>query len=142
MSNERLSMPKLKQLIGLQSSNLSVRAMGRALDLSVGAVSKHWRAVRRCGIGVEFDPGRHVFVPSCSQTLSAGISLPSKRTCVTEKHGGIRPPSATTLPQYNSPITVSIRPCISSGACFRDSLRKFVDATSKCLDHINQGAQS
>jgi len=43
-------MSKLKQLIGLQASNLSVRAMGRALGLSVGAVSKYLRAVRAAGI--------------------------------------------------------------------------------------------
>ena len=48
MPNERISMSKLKQLIGLQSSNLSVRALGRALGLSVGAVSKYLRAVRAC----------------------------------------------------------------------------------------------
>src|SRR3984885_4226974 len=51
MPNERISMSKLKQLIGLQASNLSVRALGRALGLSVGAVSKYLRAVRACGIG-------------------------------------------------------------------------------------------
>ena len=50
MPNERISMSKLKQLIGLQASNLSVRAMARALGLSVGAVSKYLRAVRACGI--------------------------------------------------------------------------------------------
>ena len=50
MPNERISMSKLKQLIGLQSSNLSVRALARALGLSVGAVSKYLRAVRTCGI--------------------------------------------------------------------------------------------
>ena len=50
MPNERISMSKLKQLIGLQSSNLSVRGLGRALGLSVGAVSKYLRAVRACGI--------------------------------------------------------------------------------------------
>ncbi len=37
--DERISMSKLKHLIGLQSSNLSVPALGRALGLSVGAVS-------------------------------------------------------------------------------------------------------
>jgi hypothetical protein len=42
MPNERISMSKLKQLIGLQSSNLGVRALGRALGLSVGAVSKYF----------------------------------------------------------------------------------------------------
>ena len=41
MPNERISMSKLKQLIELQSSNLSVRALSRALGLSVGAVSKY-----------------------------------------------------------------------------------------------------
>jgi transposase len=51
MPNERVSMSKLKQLIGLQSSNLSVRALSRALGLSVGAVSKYLRALRTCGIG-------------------------------------------------------------------------------------------
>ena len=50
MPNERISMSKLKQLIGLQTSNLSVRALGRALGLSVGAVSKYLRAVRAGGI--------------------------------------------------------------------------------------------
>ena len=50
MPNERISMSKLKQLIGLQASNLSVRALGRALGLSVGAVSKYLQAVRACRI--------------------------------------------------------------------------------------------
>lgn len=50
MPNERVSMSKLKQLIGLQSSNLSVRALARALDLSIGAVSKYLRAVKAAGI--------------------------------------------------------------------------------------------
>jgi biotin operon repressor len=50
MPNERISMSKLKQLIGLQASNLSVRALGRALGLSVGAVSKYVNALRTCGI--------------------------------------------------------------------------------------------
>jgi len=36
MPNERISMLKLKQLIGLQASNLSVRALARALGLSIG----------------------------------------------------------------------------------------------------------
>ena len=51
MPNERVSMSKLKQLIALQASNLSVRAMARALGLSVGAISKYLRAVRAAGIG-------------------------------------------------------------------------------------------
>jgi len=53
MPNERISMSKLKQLIGLQSSNLSVRALSRALGLSVGAVSKYLRALRACRIEAE-----------------------------------------------------------------------------------------
>src|SRR5437899_2635991 len=36
MPNERISISKLKQLIALQSSNLSVRALCRALGRSVG----------------------------------------------------------------------------------------------------------
>jgi hypothetical protein len=52
MPNERISMSKLKQLIGLQTSNLSVRALARAVGLSVGAVSKYLGAVRASGIGV------------------------------------------------------------------------------------------
>ena len=50
MPNERVSMSKLKQLIALQASNLSVRAIARALGLSVGAISKYLRAVRAAGI--------------------------------------------------------------------------------------------
>lgn len=71
MPNERISMLKLKQLIGLQSSNLSVRALGRALGLSVRAVSKYLRAVRACGIGAaeaetlsEVELERRVFGPA------------------------------------------------------------------------------
>jgi transposase len=44
-------MSKLKQLIALQSSNLGVRGLAAALGLSIGAVSKYLKAVRRCGIG-------------------------------------------------------------------------------------------
>jgi transcriptional regulator with XRE-family HTH domain len=51
MPNESVSMSKLKQLIALQASNLSVRAIARALGLSVGAVSKYLRVVRAAGIG-------------------------------------------------------------------------------------------
>ena len=50
MPNERISMSKLKQLIGLQSSNLSVRALSRAVGVSVGAVSKYPGALRACRI--------------------------------------------------------------------------------------------
>jgi transcriptional regulator with XRE-family HTH domain len=46
MPNERISMSKLKQLIGLQTSNLSVRELARALGLSIGAVSKYQRLGR------------------------------------------------------------------------------------------------
>jgi hypothetical protein len=73
MPNERISMSKLKQLIGLQASNLSIRALSRALGLSVGAVSKYLRAVRRSGIGAtdaealsEAELERRVFGPTPS----------------------------------------------------------------------------
>ena len=63
-------MSKLKQLIGLQSSNLSVRALSRALGLSVGAVSKYLRALRVAGVGAaeaetlsELELERRVFGP-------------------------------------------------------------------------------
>ena len=46
MPNARISMSKLRQLIQLQTSNLSVRELSRALALSVGAVSKYLAAVR------------------------------------------------------------------------------------------------
>ena len=82
MPNERISMSKLKQLIGLQSSNLSVRALGRALGLSVGAVSKYLRAVRACGIEAaeaerlsEFELERRVFGPTAGgQARTAGAA--------------------------------------------------------------------
>src|ERR1700749_3297774 len=71
MPNERVSMSKLKQLIGLQSSNLSVRALARALDLSIGAVSKYLRAVKAAGIEpaeaqtlTEVELERRVFGPA------------------------------------------------------------------------------
>src|ERR1700704_54527 len=70
MPNERISMSKLKQLIALQTSNLSVRALSRALGLSVGAVSKYLRAVRTAGVAAteaetlsEAELERRVFGP-------------------------------------------------------------------------------
>ena len=46
-------MSKLKQIIQLQSSNLSVRELSRALAMSVGAVSKYLGIVRVAGITSE-----------------------------------------------------------------------------------------
>ena len=46
-------MSKLKQIIQLQSSNLSVRELARALAMSVGAVSKYLGMVRAAGISWE-----------------------------------------------------------------------------------------
>jgi transposase len=73
MPNERISMSKLKQLLGLQASNLSVRALARALGLSVGAVSKYLRALRACGIEAteaerlsESELERRVFGPAAA----------------------------------------------------------------------------
>src|ERR1700719_4738096 len=80
MPNERISMSKLKQLIGLQSSNLSVRALSRAPRLSVGAVSKYLQALRACRIDAgeadklsEVELDRKVFgvAPAKSATRAA-----------------------------------------------------------------------
>ena len=71
-------MSKLKQLIGLQASNLSVRALSLALGLSVGAVWKYLRAVRRCRISAaeaetlpEQELERRVFGPTAAQKPAA-----------------------------------------------------------------------
>jgi hypothetical protein len=81
MPNERISMSKLKQLIGLQASNLSVRALSRALGLSVGAVSKYLRAVRSSGIGPadaeslsEVELEQRVFGPTLSGKPGAFVA--------------------------------------------------------------------
>lgn len=72
MPNEKISMSKLKQLIGPQTSNLGVRELGRALGLSIGAVHSSVCALPhrlvfatlRLGLGDEhelhscIDPGR------------------------------------------------------------------------------------
>ena len=50
MPNARISMSKLKQIIQLQSSNLSIRELSRALSMSVGAVSKYLAMVRAAGL--------------------------------------------------------------------------------------------
>src|ERR1700730_5463609 len=81
MPNERISMSKLKQLIGLQSSNLSVRALARGLGLSIGAVSKYLRAVRACGIEAaeaetlpEVELERRVFGPTLAGKSGAFVA--------------------------------------------------------------------
>ncbi len=53
MPNSRISMTNLKRLIQLQSSNLKVREVAAALSMSIGAVSKHLRAIRAAGLTVE-----------------------------------------------------------------------------------------
>jgi transposase len=50
MSNPRISIAKLKQLIQLQSSQWTTREVARALNLSQGAVSKYASAVRAAGL--------------------------------------------------------------------------------------------
>ena len=61
MPNERISMSKLKQLIGLQTSNLSVRELARALGLSIGAVSKYQRAVRAATTAQRGEPEKDCY---------------------------------------------------------------------------------
>jgi transposase len=53
MSNPRLSIATLKQLIQYQSSALTNREIARALRVSPGAVSKYRRAVQAAGIHAE-----------------------------------------------------------------------------------------
>jgi hypothetical protein len=53
MSNPRLSIATLKQLIQYQSSALTNREIARALQVSPGAVSKYRRAVQAAGISAE-----------------------------------------------------------------------------------------
>ncbi|MGH8348991.1 MAG: IS21 family transposase, partial [Pseudomonas sp.] len=50
MSNPRISIAKLKQIIQFESSELTAREIGRALKLSHGAVSKYRIAVRVAGL--------------------------------------------------------------------------------------------
>lgn len=50
MSNPRISIAKLKQLIQLESSELTTRQAARALSLSQGAVWKYRVAVRAAGL--------------------------------------------------------------------------------------------
>ena len=50
MSNPRLPTFKLRQIIQFESSELSAREIGRALNLSHGAISKYRCAVRAAGM--------------------------------------------------------------------------------------------
>lgn len=50
MTNQRISVAKLKQLMQFESSELTMREIGRALQLSAGAVSKYRCAVRKAGL--------------------------------------------------------------------------------------------
>jgi transposase len=53
MSNPRIPLATLKQIIQFQSSELTTREIARALHLSQGAVSKYRHAVRLAGISAE-----------------------------------------------------------------------------------------
>ena len=53
MSNPRLPTFKLRQIIQFESSELSAREIGRALNLSHGAVSKYRSAVRAASVSWE-----------------------------------------------------------------------------------------
>jgi transposase len=50
MSNPRITIAKLRQLIQFECSELTTREIGRALNLSQGAVSKYRCAVRAAGL--------------------------------------------------------------------------------------------
>ena len=50
MSNPRISISTLKQLLQLQSNKLTTREIARALSLSQGAVSKYGRVVLAAGL--------------------------------------------------------------------------------------------
>lgn len=53
MSNPRIPVATLKQIIQFQLSELTTREIARALHLSQGAVSKYRQAVRLAGISAE-----------------------------------------------------------------------------------------
>ena len=50
MTNQRIRITKLKQLMRFESSELTMREIGRALQLSAGPVSKYRCAVRKAGL--------------------------------------------------------------------------------------------
>ena len=50
MTNQRIPVTKLKQLMQFEASELTMREIGRALQLSAGAVSKYRCAVRMAGL--------------------------------------------------------------------------------------------
>jgi transcriptional regulator with XRE-family HTH domain len=113
MPNERISMSKLKQLIGLQSSNLSVRALSRALGLSVGAVSKYLRALRACRIDAgeadklsEVELERKVFGIAPAKSTTRGDL---KKGAITYAKG-LRPRLGPVIIQLTSSCPLSGRP--------------------------------
>jgi hypothetical protein len=97
-------MSKLKQLIGLQSSNLSIRELSRALELSVGAVSKYLRALRACGIGAteadalsEAELERRVF----GITAPATVTTRAAPDCAWIANGNCASRELRSLPRLN-----------------------------------------
>lgn len=82
MSNPRLSIATLKQLIQYQSSALTNREIARALQVSPGAVSKYRRAVQAARISAEEaqhldDTGvgkASLASPGCPATASRGAA--------------------------------------------------------------------
>src|SRR5487761_2270945 len=82
MSNPRISVSQLKQLIQLRANQMTTRAIGRALSLSQGAVSKYGRAA----------------LASC-QTWEAALGLEEtelERLVFAERR--LRPAPTTTTP--------------------------------------------
>lgn len=53
MSNPRLSIAQVKQIIQLDAGTLTTREVGRALNLSRSVVGKYRSAVRAAGLGWE-----------------------------------------------------------------------------------------
>ena len=73
--NERISVSKLKQLIGLQTSNLSVRELARAPGLSIEAVSKYQRVVRAATTAQRGEPEKDCYEANIPNRSLAGVEL-------------------------------------------------------------------
>ena len=75
MTNQRISVTKLRQLMQFESSELTMRDIGRALQLSAGAVSKYRCAVRIAGL--TWNDAQHLRIRSSN--VASGKLAPSGR---------------------------------------------------------------